>query len=79
MKELKLMKTSSILINVARGDIIDQEALINALNKDYIRGACLDVTSQEPLASSDPLWHAKKHFYNTSSSFIFTNNERSYD
>lgn len=62
MKELKLMKTSSILINVARGDIIDQEALINALNKDYIRGACLDVTSQEPLASSDPLWHAKNIF-----------------
>jgi|GEM_PF-51330 len=51
-----LMKKDALLINVARGDIIDQEALIDTLRKKKIRGAALDVTSPEPLPKDHPLW-----------------------
>lgn len=54
-KELQLMKPTSIIINVARGGIIDEEALAKALNNKIIAGAGLDVFSREPLHSS-PLY-----------------------
>ena len=53
--ELKLMKPSSILINSARGQIVDQMALLNALKKGQIAGAGLDVTDPEPMRSNNPL------------------------
>lgn len=56
---LALMKPSAVLINVGRGTAIDQEALIDALNNDRLRGAVLDVTDPEPLPSDHPLWRAK--------------------
>ncbi len=59
---LSHMKKEALLINVARGDIIDQVALMNALNDERIRGAGLDVTSPEPLPADHPLWHAKNIF-----------------
>jgi D-2-hydroxyacid dehydrogenase (NADP+) len=55
-KELEMMKPSALLINVARGDIINQDALVEALSKKTIRGAGLDVTSPEPLPSDHLLW-----------------------
>lgn len=58
LTNLKKMKRHAILINVARGDIIDQHALITALKEGVIRGAALDVTSKEPLPADDPLWKA---------------------
>ena len=54
-KELQLMKPTSIIINVARGGIIEEEALSKALNDNTIAGAGLDVFSREPLHSS-PLY-----------------------
>ncbi len=54
-KELQLMKPTSIIINVARGGIIDEDALAKALNNKIIAGAGLDVFSREPLHSS-PLY-----------------------
>ena len=54
-KELSIMKPTSIIINVARGGIIEEEALANALNNKTIAGAGLDVFSREPLHSS-PLY-----------------------
>ena len=54
-KELSMMKPTSIIINVARGGIIDETALANALNNKTIAGAGLDVFSREPLHSS-PLY-----------------------
>ena len=54
-KELKMMKPTSIIINVARGGIIDEEALAKALNEKVIAGAGLDVFSREPLHES-PLY-----------------------
>ena len=54
-KELSMMKPTSIIINVARGGIIEEEALADALNDKTIAGAGLDVFSREPLHSS-PLY-----------------------
>ena len=51
-KELQKMKPTSIIINVARGGIIDETALAKALNNKTIAGAGLDVFSREPLHSS---------------------------
>ena len=51
--------SNGIFINVARGDIVDQNALIDALNSDTIAGAVLDVTTPEPLPDEHPLWLTK--------------------
>ena len=54
-RELALMKPSAILINTARGPIIDEDALIAALRDKHIAGAGLDVFTHEPLADDSPL------------------------
>ncbi len=54
-KELKIMKKSAFLINAARGPIVDEPALIKALNEGWIRGAGLDVFEQEPVQNDNPL------------------------
>ncbi|MDT8337304.1 MAG: NAD(P)-dependent oxidoreductase, partial [Candidatus Izemoplasmatales bacterium] len=48
-KKIALMKQSAVLINVARGNIVEQDALVKALKQKQIRGAGLDVTTPEPL------------------------------
>lgn len=53
------MKKSAVLINTARGGLIDENALANALNNDYIVGAAVDVLSTEPPAKDNPLLLAK--------------------
>lgn len=58
-RELRLMKQSAWLINIARGDVVEEDALVRALAEDWIGGAVLDVFSQEPLPSGHPLWQAK--------------------
>jgi len=54
-KELKMMKPSAYLINTARGGIIDEKALIKALQEGWIKGAALDVFEEEPLSPDNPL------------------------
>jgi glyoxylate reductase len=53
--ELKLMKPSAMLINSARGQIVDQPALLDALQNGRIAGAGLDVTDPEPMRHDNPL------------------------
>lgn len=53
---LGAMKPGSFLINVARGGVVDEPALIDALNSHRIAGAALDVFSQEPLPAEHALW-----------------------
>ncbi len=55
-KELSLMKPTSILINVARGKVVDEKALIKALKEKRILGAGLDVFETEPLPPESELW-----------------------
>jgi phosphoglycerate dehydrogenase-like enzyme len=53
---LARMKRSAYLINVARGRVVDEEALVEALAARRIAGAGLDVTAEEPLPANSPLW-----------------------
>ena len=54
--QFELMKPTAYVINVARGEVIDQEALMAALRSGAIAGAALDVTDPEPLPADHPLW-----------------------
>ncbi|NWX73867.1 GRHPR reductase, partial [Alca torda] len=54
-KELGLMKPTATLINISRGAVIDQDALVEALQNKVIRAAALDVTYPEPLPRDHPL------------------------
>ena len=55
-KALALLKPSATLINVARGRVVDEEALITALQHKRLAAAGLDVTREEPLPAASPLW-----------------------
>ena len=55
-RELKLMKKTAYLINIARGGVVDEKALIKALKEKWIAGAALDVAEVEPLPRDSELW-----------------------
>ncbi len=55
-KRLALMKHGAIVVNVGRGAVIDEDALIEALRSGALGGAALDVFTQEPLPQESPLW-----------------------
>jgi phosphoglycerate dehydrogenase-like enzyme len=64
------MKRGARLINVARGSLLDETALVNALQSGALGGAALDVTSKEPLPPESPLWHAPNLFITPHTSAI---------
>jgi len=61
-REFALMKPSAYFLNVSRGALADEPALISALEQHKIAGAALDVASQEPLPPENPLWKLDNAF-----------------
>lgn len=54
--ELRMLGREAVLVNVARGAVVDQDALTQSLRGDALRGAALDVFEAEPLPADSPLW-----------------------
>jgi len=50
------MRPEAVLVNIARGPVVDTDALVSELRNNRIRGAALDVTDPEPLPEDHPLW-----------------------
>lgn len=74
--ELAAMKNDAILINIARGTVVDQPALVEALERKNIGSAFLDVTTPEPLPEDHPLWaldnaHISMHLSGRAQSQMF--------
>lgn len=64
------MKLSSILVNIARGELVDETALANALNHGQLAGAILDVLTEEPLSFDSPLWEMPNVIITPHNSFV---------
>ncbi len=74
--ELAAMKSDCVIVNIARGSVIDQPALVQALESKAIGGAFLDVTTPEPLPADHPLWgldnaHISMHLSGRAQSKMF--------
>ena len=69
-QEIALLKPAACLINIARGSLLDQSALIAALQQKKIAGAALDVTDPEPPPPDDPLWKTPNLFITPHTSAI---------
>lgn len=75
--QIELMKDDSVLVNVARGELIDESELINSLGKGKFLGVVMDVFSEEPLPANSPLWEFKNAIITPHNSFESEkNNER---
>jgi phosphoglycerate dehydrogenase-like enzyme len=74
--ELAAMKRECVLVNIARGEVVDQPALIEALKSRSIEGAFLDVTTPEPLPADHELWtldnaHISMHLSGRAQNMMF--------
>lgn len=79
-KLIDTMKRGAYLINVSRGAIVEEEALIEALKEKKVGGAALDVFEEEPLGASSPLWHMDNVIITPHNSWISERrNERRWD
>ena len=70
------MKDTSIFVNVARGQLVNENDLIDALTKKEIAGAVLDVFNSEPLDEKSPLWDFDNVILTPHNSFVGENNNK---
>lgn len=73
-KTLEEFKSGAVLVNIARGGVVDTEALIAALQNGILGGAVLDVFEAEPLSSDSPLWDMENVLVTPHNSFASQNN-----
>ena len=75
-RQLGLLPPHAVLVNIARGQIVDQQALIDQLQAGRLGGACLDVFETEPLPADSPLWELDNVIVSPhSASTVATENE----
>lgn len=78
-ERLGLLKKDACLINISRGSVIDEPALVEALKQSIIRGAALDVFESEPLGKDNPLWELDNVIITPHNSWVSEmRNERRY-
>ncbi len=75
-RRLALMKNEAVLVNMARGNLINTSALVVSLRAGRLLGAVLDVFEQEPLAADSPLWHFPNVILTPHNSFVGDGNQR---
>ncbi|MCI8341873.1 MAG: hypothetical protein HFE62_01455 [Firmicutes bacterium] len=76
----KKMKDKSVLINIGRGAIVEEKALVNALESEKLLGAAIDVFENEPLSEESVLWGFKNFYYSPHTSFASEKNvQRMFD
>ena len=80
-EQLRLMKPSAYLINISRGAIVDETALVKALQEKQIAGAALDTVAREPLDQQSPLWEMPNVIItpHISANSTYTRDVRTYD
>lgn len=74
--KFELMKDSAVFVNIARGAIVNENDMINALNNNKIAGAVLDVFETEPLSKESPLWSMNNVIVTPHNSFVGENNNK---
>lgn len=75
-QRLELMKNDALLINVSRGAIIDEQALIAVLQQNKFAGVALDVFEEEPLAANSPLWDFDNVLVTPHNAFVSAKNHQ---
>lgn len=73
---LECMNKNSILVNIARGGVVDTNALVRVLNEHCLGGAVLDVFEEEPLGSNSPLWDMENVIITPHNSFVGDGNSK---
>ncbi len=71
-----VMKEGSVIVNIARGAVVDETALINALKQGKLLGACLDVFENEPLPPDSLLWDLQNVIITPHNSFVGNKNSQ---
>lgn len=79
-RRLRLLKRDCVVINVSRGKIMDESALIQCLEEGYFKGVALDVFDEEPLIESSPLWNVDRVYLSPHNAWVSQyRNERRFE
>ena len=75
-EHLSMMGSTAVLVNIARGAVVDTNALMDSLQNDRLGGAVLDVFEDEPLSEESPLWNMENVVVTPHCSFVGDGNDR---